>query len=198
LAFCAHCGKELPAGAIVCPFCATPVAGAAAAPQAPSSQPAQSGPVSGFDTLTKDSKAQGYWINRVIAYVIDAVIVFVPLWILTFFIAFSYFFMGGFGFYSFYGFAFGTFTWLWGVLFILYNAFMESSSGASFGKRFMGLKVVGKSGANPNFGDAFIRNLSKIYWLLLILDVIVGLAVSKEYSQKYSDHFLGTKVVSSR
>jgi len=55
--------------------------------------------------------------------------------------------------------------------------------------------VVSKSGTKPTFGDAFVRNLSKIYWLLLILDVIVGLAVSKEYNQKYSDHFLGTSVV---
>jgi len=72
---------------------------------------------------------------------------------------------------------------------------MESSSGASIGKGVFQLKVVSKSGTKPTFGDAFVRNLSKIYWLLLILDVIVGLAVSKEYNQKYSDHFLGTSVV---
>jgi hypothetical protein len=60
--------------------------------------------VSGFDTLTKDSKAQDYWFRRLIAYIIDGVIVFIPLWIIGDLIAFSYFFLGGFGFYSVYGF----------------------------------------------------------------------------------------------
>jgi uncharacterized RDD family membrane protein YckC len=195
--FCAKCGKELPAGAVVCPYCATPVPGASA-PPSPSAQPASTAPVSGFDTLTKDTQAQSYWFNRLIAYVVDAVIVFIPVWIIGDLIAYSYFFYGGYGFYGVYGAAFGPLTWLWGVLFILYNAFMESSSGASFGKRFFNLKVVSKSGTNPTFGDAFVRNISKINPILTLLDVIVGLAVSKEYSQRWTDTFVGTKVVSSQ
>jgi len=187
--FCAKCGKELPAGAIVCPYCATPVPGASSAP--PPSAP--SAPLSGFDTLTKDSKAQGYWLDRVIAFIIDAVIVFVPLAILTAIVAVFYFTLGLFA--PFALFVGGWVTFLWTIIFILYNVSMESSSGASIGKGIFHLKVVSKSGTKPTFGDAFVRNLSKIYWLLLILDVIVGLAVSKEYNQKYSDHFLGTSVV---
>ncbi|HME18546.1 MAG TPA: RDD family protein [Nitrososphaerales archaeon] len=188
--FCAKCGKELPAGAIVCPFCGTPVAGASAPP--PSAPTAS---VSGFDALTKDQKAQDYWFRRVIAFIIDAIIVYVPLSIITFLVAFSYFFVGGFAFYALF---YGTYTFLWSFIFILYNVVMETSSGASFGKRFFNLKVVNKSGQNPTAGESFIRNISKIYWLLLILDVIVGLATTKAYNQKYTDKLEGTSITSTK
>lgn len=193
MAFCANCGKELPVGAIVCPYCGTPVPGAQAAPQA-QTQAAGSGSVSGFDTLTKDQGAQDYWIRRVIAFIVDSIIVYVPLAIIAFFVAFS-FFLGGFGYY---GLFFGTLAFLWGFIFILYNIVMEVSSGASFGKRFLNLKVVGKSGQNPIAGESFIRNISKIHLLLLLLDVILGLAVSKGYNQKWTDKFAGTTIASTR
>jgi hypothetical protein len=38
------------------------------------------------------------------------------------------------------------------------------------------------------------RDVSKLCWLLLILDVIVGLAVSKGHTQKYTDKLMGTSV----
>src|SRR5215471_1992017 len=199
MGFCAHCGKELPAEATFCPNCGTPVAGASSATT--TAQPSTStttttgtttGTGSGMDTLTKDRSAQDYWIRRLIAFIVDAIIVFVPLAIITaiaaFFVAF-----GGFAFYAiFFG---GVLSLLWSFLFILYFTFTESMWGASFGKRFFKFKVVSKTNANPTIGEAFIRNLSKIYWLLLLLDVIIGLALTKGYQQKYSDQFAGTRVV---
>ena len=53
---------------------------------------------------------------------------------------------------------------------------------------------MSKTGGNPSFGEAFVRNISKIYWLLRLLAVIVGLAITKGYKQKYSDHLMGTTV----
>ncbi|MGD0477937.1 MAG: hypothetical protein ABSB29_07210 [Nitrososphaerales archaeon] len=46
--------------------------------------------------------------------------------------------------------------------------------------------------------EALVRNVSKLYWLLLILDIIVGLAVSKGYTQKYTDKLMGTSVVDAQ
>jgi len=43
---------------------------------------------------------------------------------------------------------------------------------------------------------AFIRNISKIFWPLYLLDVIVGLATPGEPTQKYTDRIAGTIVVS--
>ncbi|HUK80560.1 MAG TPA: RDD family protein [Nitrososphaerales archaeon] len=181
--FCAKCGKELPEGAGFCPSCGTPTSGGVAAPSAA---------VSGFDTLTKDQKAQEYWVQRLVAYIIDAVIVYVVLAVLTFIVALPALFSGGV---ALFGVLFGGVAWVWGIIFVLYFAVMESTSGASIGKRALSLKVVNRVGTNPNFGEAFVRNLSKIYWLLLLLDVIVGLALSHGYQEKYSDHFMGTRVV---
>ena len=185
MAFCAKCGKEIPAGATFCPSCGAPV-------QPGASTASPSAPVSGFDTLTKDQKAQEYWVQRLIAFIVDAVIVYVVLAVITFVIALPALLAGGAGLFSVF---FGGFAILWGIIFVLYFAVTESTSGASIGKRVFSIKVTSKTGSNPTFGEAFIRNLSKIYWLLLLLDVIVGLAISKGYQQKYSDHIMGTTVV---
>jgi len=191
MAFCAKCGKELPAGATFCPSCGTPVSTSTpgwtgAAPSAPSA------PVSGIDALTKDSTAQTYWLNRFLALIIDGLIVFIPLLILTIIIAI---FVAISGFSPFGIILGGVASIVWFFIFILYNMVMESTSGASFGKRIFHLRVVSKTGSNPTLGEAFIRNLSKIYWLLLLLDVIIGLATSKDYQEKYTDHLMGTKVI---
>lgn len=178
--FCPSCGKDVPDGAAYCPACGAQAAASSGA----------SMPLSGFDALTKDRRAQEYWFERLLAYVVDAIIIFVTLAIIGTIVAFPFFFTG----FSF-GFAYGRFALLGGLVFVLYFALMESSSGATFGKRFFHLKVASKTGANPALGEAFVRNLSKFYPLLLLLDVITGLAVSKGYQQRFSDHFLGTSVV---
>ena len=192
MAFCPRCGNELPAAAAFCPNCGAPVAqpGAGAASTVP---PTQSTPVSGFETLTKDSQAQQYWGERLVAFIIDAVIVFVVVLVIAIFITIPFFLTGAA--FTPVAFFFGGFALLGGVIFVLYFAVMESSSGASIGKKIFKLKVVSRTGSTPNFGEAFIRNVSKIYWLLLLLDVIVGLAISKGYQQKYSDSIMGTSVV---
>lgn len=180
--FCAKCGKELPSGATFCPSCGTPV-GAAGTPNAP---------VSGFDTLTKDQKAQEYWVWRLIAIVVDWIAVYVVLGILILLVALPAYLVGGGVFFAAIA---GPLAALWGIVFVFYFAVTESMWGASLGKHLFNLKVKSKTGGNPSFGEAFVRNISKIYWLLLLLDVIVGLAVTKGYQQKYSDHLMGTTVV---
>ena len=151
-----------------------------------------SAPISGFETLTKDSQAQQYWGERLIAFIVDAVIVFVIAIVLAIVIFVPFFLFGAITPAALF---FGGFALLGGLIFVLYFALMESTSGASIGKKIFKLKVVSRTYTTPTFGEAFIRNISKIYWLLLLLDVIVGLAISKGYQQKYSDHVMGTSVV---
>jgi len=188
MAFCAKCGKELPVGATFCPACGAPV-------QAPtaSATTGSSAPLSGIDSLMKGSKAQEYWLWRLVAFIIDVVIIAVVLTIIAIAVTVPFFLSGGAV--AFTGFFFGGFAFLSGIILILYFPVMESSSGASIGKHAMHLKVVSKTGSNPTFVEAFVRNISKIYWLLLLLDVIVGLAVTKGYQQKYTDSLMGTSVI---
>jgi len=181
--FCPKCGKPVPDGAAFCPSCGAPLQASASA--------APSGSVSGFETLTKDQKAQEYWLWRFVSFVIDAIIVYLVLGILTALIALPALFTGGVGFF---GLVFGGIAFLWGIIFVLYFAVLESTRGKSIGKGIFHLKVISKTGSNPTLGEALVRNVSKIYWLLLLLDVIIGLALSKDYQEKYTDHLMGTKV----
>ena len=152
--------------------------------------------MSGIDALMKDSKAQEYWLKRLIAIIIDSVIIAIIVGIIfvavAAMIALPGYFVGGFAPFAV---LFGGFTVVVGILLILYFPLAEATRGATIGKSAMKLKVVGKSGGNPDFVEAFVRNVSKIYWLLLLLDVIVGLATQKGYQQKFSDHLMGTSVV---
>jgi uncharacterized RDD family membrane protein YckC len=184
MVFCSKCGKELPEGAIFCPNCGASV-------QASATASAPSPPISGFETLTKDQKAQQHWILRLIAFIIDAVIVYLILAVLTFLVALPALFTGGLGIFAAF---FGGVSIVWGIIFVLYFAFAESTYGASIGKHVLGLKVVSKTNTKPNFAEAFIRSLSKIYWILLLLDVVIGLAISRGYQQKLSDYYMGTTV----
>ncbi len=159
--------------------------------QAAAAPPQQ--PVSGIDSVIKERGAQDYWVKRFFAYVIDAIIVYVVVGILAVFLALPFFFMAGIA--AMAALIAGVFSVVAGLVIVIYFVVFEVASGATLGKRAMGLIVKSKAGQNPNFVEAFMRNISKIYWLLLLLDVVVGLATSKEYTQKFSDRYAGTAVV---
>ncbi len=145
--------------------------------------------------MMKESRAQTYWVRRILAFVIDAVIVFVAVGILVALTALPFLIFSGPGVFG--AVIGGVFTFLSGVLLVLYFTAAEVLSGSSIGKRVLGLKVIAAGGKLPNAGEALVRNLSKFYWLLLLLDIIVGLATSKGYTQKYSDRLMGTSVVNA-
>jgi uncharacterized RDD family membrane protein YckC len=185
--FCIKCGKELEAGAAFCPRCGTPVAGPGAGVAS------QGAAVSGIDSVIKEPAAQEYWVQRIVAYVIDAVIVYLALGILAVVYALPFFFIAGIN--AMAAMFVGVLSFVAGIVLVLYFVFFEMWAGTSLGKRAMGLVVRSKSGKNPSLVEAFARNISKIYWILLLLDIIVGLATSKAYTQKFSDQFAGTSVV---
>ena len=186
MAFCAKCGKQLDADAAFCPKCGTPVAGGSAAAPSPGT------PISGIDSVIKQPVAQEYWVQRIVAFIIDAIIVYIVLGILALAYALPFFFIGGIG--AMATMIAGVFSFVAGIVLVLYFSLIESYSGTSLGKRAMGLFVKSKTGKNPTLVEAFIRNISKIYWVLLFLDIIIGLATTQAYTQKFSDRFAGTSV----
>jgi len=177
MAYCSNCGAPVQQSG----------SAAAASPTAPTS---------GFDALTKDSRAQDYWVRRLVAFIFDAIIVYAVLFVITIIAAIPVLIAGALtGAFNPATLAFGgIFSWLWGLIFVLYFTVTEPASGSSFGKKIFGLRVTSKTGSNPSFSEAFVRNLSKVYWLLLLLDVVLGLALSKGYQRKWSDQFVGTTV----
>lgn len=144
----------------------------------------------GFEKLTTDTQLQNHWIRRFIATVFDAIITGIAGWILAWILSIPFWITGidwGWGFASFL---------IWGVIWFFYASFSESSMGWTIGKQVVNLKVRTVDGRIPAMDIAFIRNISKVLWLLYLLDVIVGLATSGEPSQKYTDRVAGTIVVS--
>jgi uncharacterized RDD family membrane protein YckC len=148
-----------------------------------------------MDTLLKEGRAQGYWFSRLIAFVIDAVIVDVALGVLALVFVIPALLIGGIA--AVISLFAGIFSIVSGIVLVFYFALMEAATGASIGKHILGLRVTTTSGKAPNFGETLVRNLSKIHWVLLLLDVVIGLATSKKYSQKFSDRAIGTEVVSA-
>lgn len=148
--------------------------------------------LSGFDALMKNSTAQSYWAMRLVAYVIDVVIVNLTLFLLATMVALPFLILAP----SAIGASLiGSLSVVSGVITFLYFVVTEIAFGGSIGKRLLGLRVNAETGQLSRGSQALLRNISKIHWVLLLLDVVVGLATSKGYTQKYTDIMAKTSVV---
>jgi uncharacterized RDD family membrane protein YckC len=137
----------------------------------------------------------GHWLLRLVALIIDSVILSIVAAILFFVLFIPLVFTGALlGFWA---------AWGWWILFplaegilaVLYFLVLEVSWGGTLGKRIVGLQVQTVNGGKVNFGQSFIRNISKIFWVFLLLDWIIGIATPGDKHQKYTDRIAGTTVV---
>lgn len=151
----------------------------------------------GFTKIYYNRKLQDYWIRRLVAIIIDAVIISIAVLILVGIIALIVALSTGSSFSMPWWIANGlAFPFYSGIPLFLYSALTEYYYGSTLGKRIMYLKVVRGEGKRPAVNLAFLRNATKIYWLALLLDVVVALAMPKrDPTQKYTDTFAGTRVV---
>ncbi len=150
----------------------------------------------GFERIGRDSQLQDHWIRRVIAFIIDSIITWIGTLVIGVIIWLPFTLMAlatGLPWYMFNPFSFPFFA---GILTVLYFAFFETYFGGTFGKRIMNLQATRLNGQDLPLDSAFIRNASKIYWVLIILDAIIGLAMSGDPRQKATDRIAGTTVVS--
>jgi uncharacterized RDD family membrane protein YckC len=138
-----------------------------------------------------------HWIYRLIALIIDGIIVGIVAIIISAVLALAFIFGGGFG-YFFAGLGFLFFSFIWGILLVLYFTILDVSWGATIGKRLMGLHVQMLNGGKVPFDKALIRNISKIFWPLLILDWLIGIVTPGDKRQKYTDRIAGTVVIQLR
>ena len=135
-------------------------------------------------------------MKRLVAFVIDAIIFYVAVGVIAALIAIpaiisNILVPGSFSGAPVFG---GFFSAITGILFVLYFTLAEYLYGKTIGKSVMGLRVKTDDGKKLTMNDALIRNISKIYWVLLPLDVILGLALEKGYSKKYTDEYADTTV----
>lgn len=137
--------------------------------------------VTGFDYLSKDKALQEHWLRRFVAIIIDWIVISIPFWLLGWVINLSWFSFWSFG--------------ASGALFFLYCAFFEYLIGGTLGKMLMRLKVVALSG-KLDVAQALMRNISKIFVPLLLLDLIIGLAIdTQDPRQKWTDQIAKTSVM---
>ena len=66
------------------------------------------------------------------------------------------------------------FIFLLPVFIIFYFVLLEKNKGTTIGKDILDLKVVSEDGTNISYKQAIIRNLSKLYWIPIILDFIIA------------------------
>jgi uncharacterized RDD family membrane protein YckC len=185
MVYCWKCGTESQDNAGFCHKCGAqlrPVAGIEG--------------LTGFERLRDDKSVQDHWLRRVIAYIIDAFTVSILVLVIGV-ISSVPFLIGSVitagplpAFPSWWGLWFGIIP----LLLFGYFVFADMLYGGTFGKHAMGLRVRRVDGRHVDFWSALVRNVSKIFFLLLILDLAVGLAERGEVSQKFSDRYAGTKV----
>jgi uncharacterized RDD family membrane protein YckC len=135
-----------------------------------------------------------HWLLRLVAFIIDSVIIGIVAGIIYFLVILSMLTSGSWLF------AWGSYLvlpFLLGILEILYFVFMDVTYGGTLGKKILGLQVQTVNGSRVTFDKAFIRNISKIYWLILLLDWILAIAIAgHDQRQKYTDRIAGTTVIS--
>jgi uncharacterized RDD family membrane protein YckC len=155
-------------------------------------------PQAGYTKIFYSRKLQDYWIRRLVAFVIDAVIVSVAILILELVIFWAIAVSTNAAFllpwWSMHSLLFPFFS---GLPLFLYSAFTESFYDFTVGKRIMYLKVVSKEGNSPTLNVALLRNVTKIYWVAILLDVVVAMAMpNRDPTHRYLDSYAGTTVVS--
>ena len=144
-----------------------------------------------------------HWIYRLIALIIDSIITGIIgyiIYILLVPLLFTSTTIFGITYLNIPWYA-GVFLlpFIYGIVLVLYSAFLEVSwGGMTLGKKILGLQVQTSSGGKVTFDKAFIRNISKIYWLLLFLDWLVGIVTPGNKLQKYTDRIAGTVVVQTK
>jgi uncharacterized RDD family membrane protein YckC len=126
------------------------------------------------------------WGKRFFALLIDAVAVTLVIWILSALIYPLIAIAGIYGILNYW-------LILAALMIIGYFTYLEGKFGTTLGKKIVKIKVVADNG-NMDYKRAFKRNLSKILWFPLIIDVIAGYKTG-DFKIRYLDKYAGTNVI---
>jgi uncharacterized RDD family membrane protein YckC len=140
-----------------------------------------------LDKIQHERPLQQHWLRRTVAFIIDVIIIAIVYWIIFTVIFWGWFFGVPF-------FWFGGWFFMTGFIFFLYTGIMEGTGGATFGKLFIKLKVTHSSG-KMDIGKGMIRSISKLFWPLLFLDVLIGFVTNGDPRQRYLDRMTETLVI---
>lgn len=132
---------------------------------------------------------------RFVAVLLDAIIVFFPLGIVIGLLAGGGYVEGGNGSWNA-GVDIGdNLLWALVALGVGYYTLCEAASGATLGKRMVGIRVVDEDGAHVSFGAAFVRNLLRPVDALFFYLVGAVFALTSTRGQRLGDRAAHTVVV---
>jgi len=145
-----------------------------------------------------------HWLMRFLALVIDSIPLSIIAYVLFLFVIVPLLFtrtLWGVITYvdvSWYAYVL-LFPLIYGIFALLYFIIMETMMGATLGKKILGMQVQMTNGSKITFDKSFIRNISKLFAVFLILDWLIGiLTPGPDPRQKYTDRMAGTTVISVR
>jgi uncharacterized RDD family membrane protein YckC len=133
----------------------------------------------GFDYIGQDKALQQHWLKRFVAILLDAIIVYVPTVVFISVIGGRYVSAG----------------LLSGVFLFLYSGLFDFAIGGTVGKLLMRMKAVSMKGS-LTFSQALMRNATKVFAPLLLIDWVIGMAVdTHDPRQKWTDQLAHTSVI---
>jgi uncharacterized RDD family membrane protein YckC/ribosomal protein S27AE len=134
---------------------------------------------SAFDLIGHNTALQEHWIRRFIAFLIDIIIVALVVFLFNF----AFYIFGNIWIWNFFG----------GVVWWLYSTIFEAAIGGTIGKKLVSLHVVATDGL-MDVPRALIRNVSKIFPLLVFVDLLVGMVMEGDPRQRFLDRIAHTTV----
>ncbi|WP_458403909.1 RDD family protein [Methanobrevibacter sp.] len=105
--------------------------------------------------------------RRIVAYLLDFFIVSAIMWIFSFLLSLV---IAPIELSSYYA----ILPFIAPILGFVYFVVLEKSKGATVGKALMYLEVRSLNGSNISLAQAIVRNLTKIYWIPIIFDWLIG------------------------
>lgn len=126
-----------------------------------------------------------FWSRRFIALIVDIIILTLFMWIVS---GIIFVITAGVGIFS----VLTYWIFLGAIIILVYFTYLEGRSGQTFGKMMFNLKVVADNG-ELTYKKSFIRSISKILYLPLILDLILGFIFVKS-NDRFLDRVSGTHV----
>lgn len=125
---------------------------------------------------------QEHWITRLLAFCLDYILLFVVTGLVKDLV------------YPAWHFSSIDYVLVAGLMLFLYFIVAESFFGYTLGKRLFDLKVMTVNGDKPSFKNVVIRNISKIFFIFLILDAICSYFTANSLHQRYVDKIAHTTV----
>src|SRR2546430_10876996 len=135
---------------------------------------------SAFDLIGHNPALQEHWIRRFISFLFDAVVVIVV------------------GLFFAIPLSFLTWAWwfillFWGTIWFVYSVLLGAIFAGTIGKKILALRVLAIE-RNLDIVHAVVRNLPKIFPLLVLIDGLVGAATKGDPRQRLFDRIARTTV----